>query len=194
MHVFYYDLDDDYLKTIGLKSGSAFINNFNWFIFLVILVLFNLLFVIFYKLFFNKLKLYPKTNKILSWMLKLFILNIYIRIMLESNQFWLITSINEAKKIQIKSDNKLYSFIIACWLLVVTIKFNLIVIYLAFWSFRNETKVFPTIFEEFFKGNKSSKIANLHSCLQTFRKTFTVALLMMLDQLNIYTMHKINIE
>ena len=39
-----YNLDDDYLKTIGMKSGSTFINNFNTFLILSFIIILNIVF------------------------------------------------------------------------------------------------------------------------------------------------------
>ena len=181
-----YNLDDDYLKTIGMKSGSTFINNLNTFLILWFVIILNIIFWILYKFMVKAFKPFPKLIKFVQWVSKLLTLSIYIRMMLESNQFWLITSIYEIKLIQTNNSGRLTSFIIAWWLLIVWIKFTIAVIWRTISSMRQESHLLQTTFEELFKEKKNNKTAKFHSVSQIIRRTLIILLLMMLDFLNIY--------
>ena len=181
-----YDLDDDYLKTIGMKSGSTFINNFNTFLILSFIIILNIVFWVLYKFLVKAFKPYPKLTKFVQWVSKLLTLSIYIGMMLESNQFWLITSIYEIKLIQTNNSGRLTSFVIAWWLLIVWIKFTTVVIWRTISSMRQESHLLQTTFEELFKEKKNSKTAKFHSISQIIRSTLIILFLMMLDFLNIY--------
>ena len=86
-----YDVDNNYLKTIGLSSGSTLINNFNTCLIFILIISIHLVFGVFYRCLFPKLNGYPKLIRIANWVFKLLTLNIYIRMKVESNQFLLIT-------------------------------------------------------------------------------------------------------
>ena len=134
----------------------------------------------------TKLNGHPKLIRITNWVFKLLTLNIYIRMMVESNQFWLITSIYEINLAQIYSANRLVSLIIAWFLLSVWLKFLIIVIIKTRSSMKQETQLFKATFSELFEGMKDNKLSKLFTAVQMIRRISAVAFLMSLSQLYIY--------
>ena len=181
-----YDVDNDYLETIGLNSDSTLINNFNTLLIFILIISIHLAFGVLYRCLFPKLNGHPKLIKIANWVFKLLTLNIYIRIMVESNQFWLITSIYEINLAQIYSANRLVSLIIAWCFLSVWLKFLIVVILKTRSSMKQETQLFKETFSELFEGIKDNKLSKLFTAVQMIRKVLAVAFLMSLSQLNIY--------
>ena len=91
-----FNLNNDYLSDIGLNSGSSIINNFSLFTTILLQIGLHLVFIlVFFRLLNKWYKKHPKLLNLRKHLHRIFTLSIYIRTLLEANQFLLIWSIYE---------------------------------------------------------------------------------------------------
>ena len=94
---FDYDLTDSNLESFGIFSGSSLLNNFSliW-VFVIIIVGHNIFHILFKCIQFDR-QARPKWAKLYDRIRQLFLFTIYIRLMLEADQFMILSSFEELK-------------------------------------------------------------------------------------------------
>ena len=176
------DQSDKLLYKIGLTSGSSLINNYSFFWLLLWTVIGHLMLYIF-SLIIKRVK----TEGWLSWfikglkwsviaILKILTFSTYIRIILESFQIMLISSISEIFNLNTSSSSKSYSLISAflifafCWLIIWLI---LVLI----WKMKNSEESRFTKYEELFSGLKENTSSRQFRVLHLLRRFLYISIL-----------------
>ena len=181
-----FDLDNEYLAAMGLTSGSAFISNFGWLLTIFELICLHLAFLLLSKWLKSKLSLYPRLAKINEWVYKFFTFSVYIRMLLEANQIWLVSSVKEIKLGRTDWSNQLVSYLLACLLLLASIIMCITFACLSVRAIKIEINKTESKFNELFEGQKSNKLSKLHSLVQIIRQLFVISTLMILGNNMIY--------
>lgn len=122
----------------------------------------------------------------LQLLFRFFTLGVYIRLLIEVNQFWLVSSIFELTRLDTGSTARTLSFCVAVWVLVVCLKLALVALVRTCRSTRSQPDTGSFAFEELFAGKKNSLKARSHSALQICRQTLLVLMLMCLDFLPLF--------
>ena len=178
-----FPLKNKNLEYFGVFSGSSFVNNFSliWTILIIIIVHFIYLLIV--KMLQNKIKS-EKAIKLFGKIKQLFAFSIYIRIMLEVNQFALLSTFEEIYEWDISTSSKIASLCISFifWISL----FIFILIWLLNWIKHKETENMDSYYElkEFFSGVQVKPIPKLQSILSLIRRMLFVALLIFGSSLN----------
>ena len=175
-----------YLDTIGLYSGSVLLNNMNFFLFLFIVIFLHMLFALLEKCTRQWSKRAKWYRKLMKFGFKFFTLWVYIRMILEANQYLLIWSIYEIHVFNITSLSRKISLFVAFLILSIWIKLLWVSAWKAhkhdFTSKSLETKVFG----ELFSGIKNKSKASWLNWMLIMRRTLLVAFLIWFNKIGIY--------
>ena len=183
---FDFQIDNYYLEVIGMNSGSSIINILNIIYVVIFNIFLHLLFLLIYFLTKNIRKDEGKCKKVTSYWVRYFTLCVYLRLILQSNQFLLICSAYEINLFGTKTLNRFISFIIAAIIYVFWIKITLISILKAFQARIPSINIHNKIFEEFFAGIKDSKLSKYYTSMLMIRRAIFVSFLIFWDSLNFY--------
>ena len=171
------------LERIGFDSGSSFVNNYGMIFSFVLCLIFHLFVFIIIKLLAKKniWKGWTKTHKTFSWIfIKIYnflTFGYYIRVILESFQYLLISSISEIDGTQLASTSDIISFIVAVVIILIWFLFLIFS-----WILAHRTKQIigeeRDKFGQFFEGIKNNKISKYYvSFLLARRFIFVTALI-----------------
>ena len=149
------------MTDIGLNSGSTLLNNLSLFMAVFIQMCFHCVFIlVFYKAI---VKYYQKYNKLASlkqYLHKFYTLSVYIRTILEANQFLLICSAYEINLMGNKTTSRSISLAIAFFIFIFEIKLFVVVGFLTFKNIQNKlNKKWMYVFSEIFDGIKETNLA-----------------------------------
>ena len=114
------------LEYFGLLSGSAFVNNFSLIWIVVILIIVTLIFLMIYFLSKPSRTKYAKISNGFDKIYKIFLFDLYIRLIFEANQFMVLSSCSELYKSSLKNISGLTSFIVSISIMGFSIAFNLL--------------------------------------------------------------------
>ena len=171
-----FDLNNDYLSDIGLNSGSSVKNHFSLFTTILLLIGLHIIFILVFFRFLNKW--YKKHSKLLNLRKHLhiiFTLSIYIRALLEANQFLLIWSIYEISLTINKSVGRIWSLVLAYAIFIFWIKLMIWTGIITYKSIRNKLDLkLASVFGEIFEGVKDAKLAKLYTLIHIIRRTFLI--------------------
>ena len=191
---FQIDQNDLMLEKIGVESESTFLNIYSFSCSFLFAVIFHLIVAIVYR--WSTWLNSPKRWKFLSKIIRLAIVKLfyfltfgyYIRSLIETYQYMLISSISEIKNISLNSLPKIISFSISIALVVLWVGFLL-------FSFIVSRKINQIHHEEremlgeFFIGLKRTKAARLYTVFLLLRRLAFVSLLITLASVySFYTM------
>ena len=171
-----FPLANNNLDYFGVSSGSAFVNNFSLIWVLIIICVFQIIFILIYQLLIRKIQL----NKLVKWLQKVyqaFVFSIYIRIYFEVNTFLIISSASELNEWNTSSVSNILSLIIALIFYMISIGF--IVLSYVFWiKHRNYESMNEQIpLKELFNGIKVKSSAKLYSTIFLWRRMIFASLL-----------------
>ena len=179
-----HDLENKSLDYFGIFSGSTFANNLSLIWVILIILVLHLLYLLIFKSLKGKFKHKEKWVKLLDWFYQLFTFTIYLRFILEANQFMMLSSFSEIKSWSTSDDSKIISLWIAFILSFLWI--GLVVLTFLYWiKNRNleNTNRFMS-FKAFFSGLKDESRPRLYSTVLLARRAFLVIFLVMGSSLN----------
>ena len=177
--------NDEILSKIGLESASSFVNNYSLFSSLLSAVLLHLS-VIVANILLNKWEVkgkWAKPFKALKWLTqKVFTIltfGYYIRTVIESYQFLLVSSVSEINSFNVKSSSHISSLVVAFLILIVWIVFAVIAFVLASASNPKSNNEHNKL-GELYAGLKNTVWARFYLALQLLRRIIFVSLLITL--------------
>ena len=172
-----FGLENSDLKHFGLLSGSTFVNNFSliWVVALIAAV--HLWFNLCHSKLKRKTSDRPKWRSLLSKVYQTFAFTIYLRLVLESNQFLLLSSFSELKTWHITGTVRIVSLWTA--FAAASVCVSLIAVSFVHWLFHrqleNTDHYMPL--KELFGGLKDRSKPRLYSIVLLTRRCFLVAFL-----------------
>ena len=113
-----------------------------------------------------------------NYLYKLFTLKIYLRTILESNQFLLIWWVYEINLMGKSSASRYFSLVCAFILYIIWIKFTSIIGYVTIKVIRDSQWRLIYYFEEVFSGVRNTKFAKLYTIIRSLRTTLFVTFLL----------------
>ena len=174
-----YNINNSSLEVCELKSLSTVYNTFSFVIFIIYIIIVHVLIFVLRKILLN----YQSTGK---WrrlinVLKIFILksyniltfSLYIRMILEINEYFLISSLNEIYSFSAEHGDLIFSFIFSIFIILFSILLILLTIYLAFSSYQVDEESQNKL-GEFFDGLKTSRICKMYPSLLLIRRLIFV--------------------
>ena len=181
-----FDLNDDYLKAIGMNSESALVNNISvvW-TFLAIIII-HWIYCIFHKILKKHFSEKPKLLKILNILMHIFTFNIYVRIMLESSQFILVSSAYEIRNFNVENVARKTSLSIAFVIFAIWIAFVIFTTFQTYLFVKQTKKSEDSYFTELVEGMKKTKLAKWYSWFVMLRKFILISFLRFAKDLSIY--------
>ena len=179
-----YELENKTLGYLGVFSGSTFVNNFSLICVFVIIMLTHLSFwvikYIFRKCIQKRQKLSDFTNKIHQFLM----LSIYIRLIFQANQFFMLWSFSEIKAWNTSSTSRIISLWTAfIWAII----WNAFILLSLFYWIRNrniEKSEENSLFREFFNNIKDKSKPRFYSTVSLLRRELFVVFLIMANSLN----------
>lgn len=113
---------------------------------------------------------------------------VYIRLLLETNQFLLVTSVYQIRRgLTTYSASSLVSLAVAFFVLAGCVKLMLVVGYLAATNYCERSKTAGLVFCELYNGKKNNLLARWYTFSQMLRRTLVVTVLMFGYRLALYT-------
>ena len=179
-----HNLENKNLDYFGIFSGSTFANNLSLIWVILIILVLHLLYLLIFKSLKGKFKHKEKWVKLLDWFYQLFTFTIYLRFILEANQFMMLSSFSEIKSWTTSDDPKIISLWIAFALSFLWI--GLVVLTFVYWiKNRNIENInrFMSL-KAFFSGLKDESRPRLYSTVLLARRAFLVVFLVMGSSLN----------
>ena len=173
----YFEQKQKYFEEMGLDSEGSFYNLFTLILIFFIMAMVHLVNLL---IFTKWLKKKEKWGKISKWIFKLFTFAIYIRIIIQSYQYFLITSWSEIRDFDYSSLSRIISLIIS--ILILSLWLFIFVFLIILWTkgVNSNTKGAWKYFIELFSGFKLSNKARLFTVLEIFKKLFLVSFLIFL--------------
>ena len=185
--LFDFDQEDEVLSKIGLNSGSTFVNNYSLLNSLILMVLFHLV-VFAFTFWLNKCNVEGKWAKPfngIKWIVNkaftILTFGYYIRTMIETYQFMLISSISEINNNNTNSTEHTSSLAFAFLILIVWISYLGCSFFLVFVSTPKVDNKHNKL-GEFFDGLKHGIWARLYTFIFLTRRLIFIALLITLAQ------------
>ena len=178
---FKFDLSNSQLETFGIESDSSFYNVYPTISSLLTGVAIHIFLYTLSKIVFKwRSNRWPWFIKFLKWIINK-ILNIltfgfYIRTLLETNQFLLISSINEIYQFNTYGAKRIISLIFAFFVLYICIMMFVFVFYLTFSSYKMKDEGHSKL-GEFFAGLKLQKKFRVYVLFLIARRTIFVIVL-----------------
>ena len=174
-----YNLIDTNLDNFGIFSGSTFVNNFSLLCFIILIIFVHFWYWLLYKWFKNKVESRSRWTKILEIIYQLFSYTIYIRLILEANQFLILSSFQELRTWNIYGTSKIISLIISFIGAIFWI--SLIVISFFHWNHNKDLESIDHYmpFKELFNGLKNNRKPRLYSTALLLRRWYFCIYLIM---------------
>ena len=170
-----FDLDNDYLSAIGLNSGSAIINNLSLISFILVILSFHMIYKVTFFIILKKFILkHSWLIKIKNFLYKFFTLKVYLRTLIESNQFLLIWWIYEINLMGRSTVSRNFSLTFAFLIYFLCIKFSIIIWFVTAKAMKSTQSKLLDYFEEVFDGMRNSKLAKWQTIINIFRTSFLV--------------------
>ena len=172
------------LRYFGLLSGSTIVNNFSLLWVFWIIFIFHLIFLPIYRVLKPKLFQSPKSAKALETIYQLFNFSLYLRFLLEANQFILLSWITEIKSWSTTTTSEIISLVFA--LIGISLWFWLIIISILHWiknKSLNNTENYLSC-KEFFNNIKNHSYWRLYSTILLSRRFIFVMLLIISSSLS----------
>ena len=174
--------NDEILSKIGLDSASSFVNNYSLFSSLLSTALFHLS-VIVANILLNKWEVkgkWAKPFKTLRWLTqKVFMIltfGYYIRTVIESYQFLLVSSVSEINSFNVKSSSHISSLVVAFMILIVWLIFAVISFALKS-AFNPKSESEHNKLGELYAGLRNTVWTRFYLTLQLLRRIIFVSLL-----------------
>ena len=173
----YSSQENTYMEEMGLESNRSFYNVFSLIGVLLWIIFIHMVYLLWFWTFLTKIE---KFSKLYKWIYQLFSFTVYIRIMIQSNQYLLIASWSEIKNFDYSSASKTISLFLSFlfysfWVLIPVIW--IILGCKGIFSTENEKW---TYFSELFSGMKNNKSAKAYIVLEILRKILLVSILLFL--------------
>ena len=149
-----FDWDDENLKYIGFNSGSTLINNLSLLILFILIVCIHLIFEWILCSFKHKIEAKSWLKKIFNFLKKLFWLTIYIRLIMQSDLYLLISSFYEMKQMRTRGWNQIFSLIISLFVFVIWIKFMFMAFRVTLINRQSKYNSIVSIWNELFENMK----------------------------------------
>ena len=176
-----FDIHNSNLATCELKSISSVYNVFSFMIFIFYIMIIHVLIFSIRKMILN----YQPTNKwgklldfvriIIQRCYNILSFSLYIRLILEINEYFLITSLNEISNFDSSHGELIFSFIFSILVIILSFLLILFTIYLAFSSYQIDKESHNKI-GEFINGLKNTKICKMYSSILLIRRFIFVLL------------------
>ena len=165
------------LDYFGIFSGSTFANNFSLICILLIFSSVHSLFLFIHRSLVVKMKAKKRCVNFLGKIYQFFAFNFYVRMLLEANQFLMLSSFSELYEFDTSSSSKIVSLMFAfCGFFICFGFISLSLInYIIHKNTDNMEKYIPL--KEFFSGLKSRGLSKLYSTLLLMRRALFVSLL-----------------
>ena len=181
---FNFNLSNSEFDQLGVESGSSIYNICSFFVTLIWITLLHLI-IYFTRVWLNKYEdseeswwLTRVSKWIINRLFKILTFGYYIRLFLEINQYFLITSVDEIYSFNASGAIRIISLIIAFILFILWLSFIWIPMCLAFYS--HQTSNEESKFGEFFNGLKSMKRFKFYTAILISRRTIFVVVLICL--------------
>ena len=145
----------------------------------------NLIFLVFYKLTSSWINKEGFCKSMMDFGLKYFTIWLYLRIILQSNQFMLIWSAYEINLFGTKNTSRTISYIVAVMVLIFWIKLTLLSLLKAFHASVPSNQLHISIFKELFNGIKETKSAKYLTSMLMIRRAVFVCFLIFWNSLSI---------
>ena len=182
---FDFNLSNQSLDLLNIKSNSTIYNIFPIIILVLAMITLHLAVVFIYKYTQNdesegRCKYFKiKAKKIVNKLFIIFTFGWYIRYILETNQYILISSVNEIYSFDLSDTKRVASLAFAIWVLLLCLALILFVFWLSFSSYKfyeeNHSKL-----GEIFSGVKMQKSSKLYVTTLLIRRALFVVLLITL--------------
>ena len=187
--IFDSDQNDETLAKVGVVSASSFVNNYSLFSSFLSVALLNLC-VLVVMLLVNKREIkgkWEKPFKVFKWLVQkvyyILTFGYYIRTVIESYQFLLISSVSEINIFNVNSSSHMSSLVVAFLILIVWIIFaifSLILVSASIPKTNNEHNKFS----ELYAGLRNTTWARVYLTFQLMRRILFVVLLITLAQVS----------
>ena len=181
---FRFDQSMDNLSYFGIFSGSSFSNNFSLICVFVIIMMTHLMFYLLFRYLKIKDREMTMWTKVFNKVFQLFTYTIYVRLILESNQFILLSSFSELRIWSSSNNSKTISLIIAFIASLSWISF-IVANYIHWrynWKIDSTDHYMP--FKEFFSDLKDKSVPRLYSTIILIRRAIFVIYLIMGNSFN----------
>ena len=179
---FDFGLSNSLLEPIGISSDSTVFNSSSIFLWILMISLFHLVIFIFWKVsakWRNEGRWKWFKNLMITIINKIYVIltfAYYIRLILETNQYLLISSIYEIYKFNITQGLKILSLIVALIALFGSLFIIGLILYLLLSSYQISENSHNKL-EEFFWGVKQTKRSRVYICIFLIRRLVFVAVL-----------------
>ena len=191
--IFDFDLSNSSFESLDLKSDSTIFNSFSFFIFFGLFIFLHFLIIMLYKIVNKwnsneswKWKI-PILGSVLKSVLLILTYGYYIRFVLQTNQYLLVSSMHEIYTMDTTDSLKIISFVFAWLVLLACLSLLGFVVYLSLSSYEAKDKEHNKI-GEFFTGVKMQKKTKFYSSLLIFRRTIFVIFLIGLASISSKTL------
>ena len=182
---FDFNLSNQSLELLNIKSNSSIFNLFSIVILALAMIPFHLIVALIYKLTQNNesegcCKYFKAIAK--KIMNKLFIIltfGWYIRYILETNQYILISTVNEIYSFDLSDPKRVTSLVFAFWVVLLCLALIIFVFWLSFSSYEISEEDHSKL-EEIFSGVKMQKSSKLYVPILLIRRALFVVLLITL--------------
>lgn len=170
-----YDQTDTTFANNGFSSGSFLINHWNMFKALLIVLIFNLIFVALYYIF-TKCRTGGKCKKVTDKLIEFFYLATYIRVIIEAATFAFMSSCLEITSSEASKHHTfsyIYSLIFTGVMMIVPI-----FVFIHYKKMNEDWAISETsLFKEFYEGTKDKRIAKLFIVVFFIRRYLTIMIL-----------------
>ena len=169
-----------FLLKMGLESSSCFYNTFITLLILLLIVLFHLWYSTLYWKIHKKMEKDNKWYKVLTWLFYFFTMAVYIRIMLESHQLFMIAIWSEFRHFSLHSSSDRISFAFS------TAFLGFLIWFMIFWGYiwkkgiNNSFKGYMKYFTEIFAGIKMKNLSRFWVIFAILRRKVIIMFLVFL--------------
>jgi hypothetical protein len=171
-----FELEDSAFASLGVESGSTFVNVLTQILVLLMILMLHLFVLTLRNCDPNKAN--GCLSKWLRWTGKkifdFFTFTVYIRLLLQSSQFMLMTSIAELNAFNYQSAPRIVSLCLAGVVLLIVSAFLIFSVKLWVSRIRKQAYHEESKFDEFFGGLKRKKFASAYNLLILIRRVYLV--------------------